>query len=142
MCADLESVVNPIVKKKYRAGDAYVHDMFWLRTDDCVRLWGHLKILEERNLWPLTTAVKNRSIATVCDILSKYEHYELRNQNCGACPVCAIDFDKEVHSAAIHAMNSFEGLCLHCIKLGSNKDGEDNKCDFHTEKAVPDPGAR
>ncbi|KAI9871679.1 MAG: hypothetical protein M1830_002623 [Pleopsidium flavum] len=120
LCANLEVAVCPILNKIWAQNhpNASNHGNKYYCADDGVRIWAHLRALKSLELLPLASAFRNRSIVNVSEIL------------------CGIKFKELVIEAGVDAMSSFEGLCLHCIKLGTDEAGKDKTCPDHTTMAT------
>ncbi|KAI9879373.1 MAG: hypothetical protein M1830_008671 [Pleopsidium flavum] len=141
LCADLEVAVYPILNKIWaqNLADTSIHGDVLYCTDDGLRTWAHLRALKSLKLLPLATAFRNRSIVNVSEILCGYIEHEPEATHC-RCLTCSIKFKELVIDAGVDAMSSFEGLCLHCIKLGTDEAGKDKTCPDHTTMATKDRG--
>lgn len=95
------------------------------------RIWRHHRELKRLGIWPLATALLSSSISTVCTDLEKYEG---KNRTSCECSGCTVNLEQAVRRAGSDAMQSFEGLCLDCIKLGITKTGDFEECSVHRKQ--------
>lgn len=138
LCHDLENSLNPILKNQFWADHIESKQTdAWFNIDEGVKLFTHLKSLKDLGVWPLSSAFDGRSIATVCTTLATYKTYTRKfSHSLCTCSACMINLAQEMKRIGSDAMESFEGLCLACIKLGDTGTNVFRKCQVHTAANV------
>lgn len=117
-------MIEPLLGNDYRVG----HSLASICAGDGYQIWKHHKELRDIGVWPLASALKSWSIATVCGRLKGYRAAPEKSCTCSG---CKIDFEQAVRKASCDALSSFDGLCLNCIKLGGSGSDASQKCQFH-----------
>ena len=126
---DLEMVIDPILNK-HSGSDSLglVHHPIVLCAHDGMRVLTHMKALKNLGVWPPSIICKDRSIAATCAILATYVAAPI-----SGCPCLEQrpNFEQMVRKAGSKALQSFDGLCLHCVRLGVTQSGVSGRCPFH-----------
>ncbi|MCJ1396600.1 hypothetical protein MMC18_009491 [Xylographa bjoerkii] len=142
---DLELLVKRVLDKKFNtytqvpvrgptALSQNSHDRCDVCECDCTRLFYFLKQLSQHGLFPATLALETKSLAALLSALKACDFSvpnQLHNGRHKECPECQPKFSTEAACILNKITNSFDGLCLDCVKngpLGASKDGKIKKC--------------
>ena len=135
---DIENIVVPVASKpvKIRNHDIPKDDGYDFSRCDAYRIGFFINELCHQHLWPMAPAFRYCSINKLCEGLEGCDFGELLRvcdyeQRCDDCDELLTD---QVGSAVAQAKESFQGLCLDCVKHHKKDKEEWAKCRIpHTD---------
>ena len=135
---DVENVVEPVASKWISIKDRGIPegDVCDFSCCDAYRIGFFINQLLHQNLWPMVSAFRRCSIKSLCEGLESCDFEDLLRvrtyeQRCDDCDELLTD---QVGSAVAQAKESFQGLCLDCVKHHKKDKEEWAKCRIpHTD---------
>ena len=125
----IENILTPIAAKHTPPDYLPGSDDIFLSYCDCISAGSLINALCKQKLWPLSSAIRQQSIAMFCKKLGVCDvglpNRIAKPKKCAKCPQSIATEIAEIRTCA---MTIFEGLCLDCIKNPGKSERERKSC--------------
>ena len=93
------------------------HTMEFFSECDATKMALYFKALQDHGLWPLTTAIRSRTVKEMAVVLDTCPFPKAKVE-LSTCESCNLDVGAAVKASMLRTLSAFGGLCLDCVKYG------------------------